>query len=248
MAHKASEAHSNTSNLSEEARLGLTEETFQREARDWERLTRRYQTRYYEMLCEVVSRVRIPPRGRIIDLGGASGILAEMLLNRFPDAHVTVLDLSSKMLELAEKRLNHFRGRAFFFQGYVEDMPNGPHDAVVSTLTLHHLEGDDNKRLQYKKILDSLKPGGCFWQGDYVLSSHPEDSAHNEEEWVKWLRGQGFSSPEIQELRNRVQNHDRPAALIDHLGWLTDLGFEYVDCTWRYIKFAVFGGRKATLN
>lgn len=220
------------------------ERTFQAEAEEWHELARRYQTRYDEMLAELTGRIRPPADARILDLGCGSGILAEMVLDRFPGASVALLDFSSNMLEVAERRLSRFQGRTTFFCQTFEEMPPGPYDAVVSTLALHHLESADEKRAQYARILDSLTPGGCFWQGEYVISSSPEDTAANEAAWGDWLRSQGFSEAEVQQLHERVATNDRPAPLIDHLTWLREVGFGRVDCTWRYLKFAVFGGWK----
>jgi tRNA (cmo5U34)-methyltransferase len=220
------------------------ERTFQAEAEKWAELSRRYQTRYDEMLADLVGRIRLPAGARVLDLGCGSGVLAELILDRFPDANVALLDFSSNMLDVAQRRLNRFPGQASFFCGKFEEMPAGPYDAVVSTLALHHLESGDEKRAQYARILDSLNPGGCFWQGEYVISSSQEDTDANEAAWGDWLRSQGFAEDEVQQLHERVATNDRPAPLIEHLLWLREVGFTRVDCTWRYTKFAVFGGWK----
>jgi tRNA (cmo5U34)-methyltransferase len=47
-----------------------------------------------------------------------------------------------------------------------------------------------------------------------------------------------------RQLHEPVATNDRPASLMDHLAWLREVGFTSVDCTWRYLKFAVFGGWK----
>jgi tRNA (cmo5U34)-methyltransferase len=227
-------------------RLESIEETFQAEAEEWDQLARRYQTRYDEMLAELAERIRPPANARILDLGCGSGALAELLLDRFPSVSVTLLDFSSNMIEVAGRRLKRYEGRTDFLCRKFEDMPQGPYDVVVSTLALHHLETGAEKRDQYARILASLTPGGCFWQGEYVISSSPEDTASNEAAWGDWLRTKGFSDAEVSQLHERVATNDRPAALIDHLTWLQDVGFTKVDCTWRYLKFAVFGGWKGT--
>lgn len=229
-------------------RLELIESTFQSEAQEWNQLARLYQTRYDEMLADLTGRIRLPSNSQILDLGCGSGALAEILLDRFPESSVTLLDFSSNMLEVAERRLHRFSGRIKFSCSTFEEMPAGPYDAVVSTLALHHLESADEKRAQYSRILRSLTPGGCFWQGEYVISSSPEDTASNEAAWGEWLRSQGFSEDEVRQLHERVAANDRPAPLIDHLAWLREAGFTRVDCTWRYLKFAVFGGWKPPVS
>jgi tRNA (cmo5U34)-methyltransferase len=224
------------------------EQTFQAEAAEWDELARRYQTRYDEMLADLAKRIRPPVGAQILDLGCGSGILAEIVLDQFPGVSVALLDFSSNMLEVAKDRLRRFQGRTSFFCRTFEEMPPGPYNAVVSTLALHHLESDDEKRAQYSRILDSLTPGGCFWQGEYVLSSSREDTASNEAAWGDWLLSRGFSAEEVRQLHERVATNDRPVPLIDHLTWLREAGFSRVDCTWRYIKFAVFGGWKPAVG
>ena len=37
---------------------------------------------------------------------------------------------------------------------------------------------------------------------------------------------------------------DIPDSAEDQMEWLQEAGFNQVDCYWRYLNFAVFGGRK----
>ena len=230
--------------MEESARLQKIARTFQDEAEESDALTRRYQTRYDEMLDELVSRVRVPAGARILDLGCGTGTLAKRLLDRIPAASMTLLDASSRMLAVAERKLHRFAARVSLVERTFENMPEGPFDAVVSTLALHHLGTDDEKKRQYARILAALAPGGCFWQGESVVNSSGEDTELDELRWVDWLRGQDFSDDEVEGLLERVHTNDRPAPLVDQLLWLRDLGFVRVDCTWRYIMYAVFGGWK----
>src|ERR1700744_585029 len=43
---------------------------------------------------------------RILDLGAGSGLLTVLIRNRFPDAHIYLMDFSEPMLELARRRLD----------------------------------------------------------------------------------------------------------------------------------------------
>ncbi|MFL7792418.1 MAG: methyltransferase type 12, partial [Anaerolineae bacterium] len=42
----------------------------------------------------------------------------------------------------------------------------------------------------------------------------------------------------------KYHDEDRPAKLIDHLAWLTEVGFADVDVVWKYYNYAVYGGTK----
>ncbi|MGM0382007.1 MAG: hypothetical protein ACQEQO_00720 [Thermodesulfobacteriota bacterium] len=46
---------------------------------------------------------------------------------------------------------------------------------------------------------------------------------------------------------NRLQ-YDTPSSLIIQLPWLRETGFEDMDCYYRYFNFAVYSGRKTTLQ
>jgi tRNA (cmo5U34)-methyltransferase len=37
---------------------------------------------------------------------------------------------------------------------------------------------------------------------------------------------------------------DRPGSVEDQTQWLAEAGFEDVGCHWRYLNFAIIGGRK----
>jgi len=47
---------------------------------------------------------------------------------------------------------------------------------------------------------------------------------------------------ERKEHAQRHQNYKAP--LRDQLDWLTEAGFESVDCFWKYLDNAIFGGVK----
>lgn len=117
---------------------------------------------------------RLLPDGtkRVLDLGGGTGLELIPLFERFPDAHVTVVDVAEEMLVQLKKR--PFADRVeivcgdFFFVDF-----GGEYDAVISTSALHHFEEEDKERL-YKKVFDCLCPGGVIINSDKCAATQEE--------------------------------------------------------------------------
>jgi ubiquinone/menaquinone biosynthesis C-methylase UbiE len=80
--------------------------------------------------------------GKAADLGCGPGLLVAELAWQAPGLHVTGVDLSDEMLEMAERTVQQagLGARAAFKKGDVGRLPfpDGSLDLVVSTLSLHH--------------------------------------------------------------------------------------------------------------
>ena len=100
---------------------------------------------------------RLAPGTRVIEVGCGTGIFTEMLAKL--GVHVTAIDISPELLEMA-------RGRgidpalARFVEGRFEDVDFGAErfDAVVGSSVLHHLDVMPALR----KALSVLRPGGAI--------------------------------------------------------------------------------------
>jgi tRNA (cmo5U34)-methyltransferase len=64
-----------------------------------------------------------------------------------------------------------------------------------------------------------------------------------EQLWRKYVRANGEDD---EALMGRYHREDIPAPVEDQLQWLQAAGFAEVDCYWRYLNFAIFGGQKAS--
>jgi cyclopropane fatty-acyl-phospholipid synthase-like methyltransferase len=82
---------------------------------------------------------------RILELGAGHGLLSRAVLEHLPQASLMALDLSPTMIEEGRLRLAQFGSRVGFRQfdlsnpGWPADA-DGPFDATISSLALHHLE------------------------------------------------------------------------------------------------------------
>lgn len=105
----------------------------------------------------------------ILDLGcGAGG--HDRKLIELGAKHVTGIDISKKMLELANKNNNSNQINYILMSMEDIDKLDKKYDLVVSSLAIHYIEDYDNL---CKKVYNLLKDGG-----EFIFShGHPMDSA-----------------------------------------------------------------------
>lgn len=169
---------------------------------------------------------------RILDLGTGDGRLLALLLAHCPEATGVAVDFSPAMIEKARARFDgshRVRVIAHDLADPLSPLSLGPFDVVVSSLAIHHLI-DARKRRIYEEIRDILTPGGVFANLEHVSS--PTVRLH-----ARFLEEMGL----------RPEDEDRANKLLDvetQLGWLRQLGFEDVDCIWKWRELALLVGRK----
>lgn len=103
---------------------------------------------------------------KILDLGAGTGLELIPLFEKYPNASVTVVDISEKMLEELSKRDFASNIKTICGDFFEVDFGNN-YDAVISTSALHHFKPEE-KMVLYKKIYDSLKTGGMFLNCDKI--------------------------------------------------------------------------------
>jgi len=168
--------------------------------------------------------------GRILDLGTGDGRLLALVKLDHPEATAVAIDFSPTMLEAAQKR---FRGdSAVTVMAHNLDRPLpelGNFDAVVSSFAIHHLT-HQRKRELYAEVYRVLNPGGMFCNLEHVSS--PTREMHDE-----FLRRNGWTA-ETEDPSNKLLEVEI------QLGWLREIGFVDVDCSWKWRELALLAGRK----
>jgi SAM-dependent methyltransferase len=120
---------------------------------------------------------------RVLDVGGGSGRIGELLLEQGASRYVDV-DLSDAMLELARERLSRFGDKVTLIQGdFLETAIPGSFDVA---LTLGYFDYIPNAPAHMQRITELLAPGGS------VIASFPR--------WT-WTKGP------IRKLRYEVINN-----------------------------------------
>ena len=176
---------------------------------------------------------------RYLNVGAGPGPLDALMLERYPNAHATLLDGSSVMLDSARKVLAPFGERADFLQANLEEPEwrnsfSSSFDVVFSCIAIHNLEDPSRIRKLYQEIYDVMAPGGMFVNMDYVRV--PSPILRFLAEWANSDRKSNF-----QRGGGRAS---LPGTLDEQILWLREAGFSPVDCFWRHFSIALFGGFK----
>lgn len=124
----------------------------------------------------------------ILDLGCGTGLELEAIFEKFPEIHVTGVDLSWTMLmklilKYPDKHIS-MRCEDYF----VAELDPESFDAAVSFESLHHFTAEKKLGL-FKKVYDALKPGGKFIICDYYAWNQEHEEllmATNAELRAKW--------------------------------------------------------------
>jgi tRNA (cmo5U34)-methyltransferase len=181
------------------------------------------------------------PMRRVLDLGAGTGMLSSKVADAHPQAHLVLVDGAQPMLDRAATLLGD---RATTCLADLRDpFPDGPFDAVVSALAIHHLT-DDDKRELFGRVKDCLEPGGVFINAEQVLAPtrlHAESDAMWHHDAASALGTTEREWADAEEL----MRHDRCATLEDQLRWLRDAGFADVDCLYKMRRFAVISAISA---
>ena len=219
---------------------------FDAEAQEFDRIILTLIPYYPEMIRALVQAIpfdRSMPL-RVIDLGCGTGTVAARVLELFPAAQITCLDLSENMIAAARTRLAHYPRAKYVVADFSSFDFDAPYDAAISSLALHHLATDEDKQGFYRRIFENLNPGGAFYNADVVLASNDFLQAACMDEWRRFMN-LSLSKDEIEgKWIPKYLEEDHPAKLIDQLAWMVGIGFVDVDVVWKYYNFAVYGGSR----
>ena len=135
-----------------------------------------------QALRRLVEWADLPAGSRVIDAGCGPGLVASAFLEA--GHSVLGVDLSPEMIERAQVRCASFGPRATFRRGSILDpVPEGPFDASVSRLVLHHVP---DQPAFARRLVELCRPGGVVVLCDHTTDPDPDRAAwHNEIERLR---------------------------------------------------------------
>jgi tRNA (cmo5U34)-methyltransferase len=179
----------------------------------------------YEVLMELLEPRAID---RILDLGTGDGYTLGLVLGMFPDATGVGVDFNEEMLRQASNRFGDDDRIELLCHDLDRGLPElGSFDLVVSSFAIHHC-APDRQRALYAEVFDRLVPLGLFANLEHVDSPTPRRH-------LEFLAAIGVDpaddDPSNQLVAPEVQ-----------LEWLRAIGFDHVECIWKWRELALLTG------
>ncbi|MCI0707547.1 MAG: class I SAM-dependent methyltransferase [Ignavibacteriae bacterium] len=201
---------------------------------------------YYETVHAMIARwcaAVVPPKPRIIELGGGTGALTATIAEHFPDAEVELWDIDEKMLELARHRLARYGSRVKCIErSFYEPLPEC--DAVVACIALHHIKEVDQKTRLYTNVYRSLRSPGVLANGDSTMTPESRTQKAIYQQWLEFMGSKGIPEQEARQHFANWADEDKYFSLDEEFVMLKKAGFQHPECFWRYAPMTVYGGVK----
>lgn len=217
---------------------------FEQAAKEFDSNIKKLIPRYDEMIDILVSMIPFSKESEftMIDLGCGTGTISKAVKDHFPNADITCVDISEKMLEMTSSKMN---GGINCIQADFNtfEFPK-QYNLILSSLALHHLENDEDKLKFYRKIYSSMTDDGMFINIDIVLGSDDHIQNVYINKWMEFMREAISEEKIISKVLTDYEAEDRPASLVTHLELLKKCGFPCVDVIYKFYNYAVFLGKK----
>lgn len=188
----------------------------------------------------IASNIKQPKR--VLDLGAGTGLLSYFWYHHFPTSEYVLVDIADDMLQVARKRFAGIDTVSYQVADYSEELPMQDFDAIVSALSIHHLENGDKEKL-FERIYDKLPKGGLFVNYDQFCAGQADMDEWFDSYWESRLAESGLTEHDIALWKER-RKLDRECSVEEEKAMLDKCGFKAVKCVYSYQKFSVIAAIK----
>ncbi|MDP4133171.1 MAG: class I SAM-dependent methyltransferase [Bacillota bacterium] len=160
----------------------------------------------------------------LLDLGCGTGLELNEIFKKKPAVCVTGVDLTKAMLDKLKEKYPGKNLKLVNASYFDYDFGQKAFDACISFQTMHHFTHDEKIKL-YRKIFNSLKPGGVYIECDYMVENQSdEDFYYSENSRIRIE--QGIKDDEFY-------HYDTPCTIKNQIEMLLNSGFPKVEKVWR---------------
>ena len=195
---------------------------------------------FYNLPLEVVDYKGISPR--VLDIGSGTGLFSSFILKKYPNAQITLIDLSDEMIKIAKERFASHPDFEYIVADYMGYAFEQKFDIIISALSIHHLTPHAKQKL-YSMCYSLLNDDGYFLNSDQVLSPSEHIERVNLRALQQYHKESGLSEKDLEMAYKRME-YDNPSPLSSQLQWLSESGFKYVDCLYKRHHFCVLYAQK----
>jgi tRNA (cmo5U34)-methyltransferase len=198
-----------------------------------------------ELITEA-ARWANPAARHLLDIGCGAGNYTLKMLSKLPGLDATLVDLSRPMLERARERVRPMTpGKVEIIQSDIRELvlPENHYDIILAGAVLHHLREEAEWKAVFRKLYQSLQPGGSLWISDLITHESASIQGlmwHKYGEYLQTLGGKEYQ----EKVFAYVEKEDTPRSLIFQLKLLEEVGFRQVEVLHKNGCFAAFGGLK----
>jgi tRNA (cmo5U34)-methyltransferase len=219
---------------------------FEAESNAFDRIIMKLIPYYHQMLEALILSIPFKPAQKIhvVDLGCGTGTVAKLIKDNYVNSTITCVDFSENMIAAAKEKLIEKKGIDYIVEDFNNLKFDRKYDVVISSLAIHHIVMDRDKKKFYRKIFQCLNHGGVFFNADNILGSNHHLQNIFIKKWIEFMRND-IPQKEIDHKwlpKHKVE--DSPSELVKQIKWLEEIGFIQTDVIWKYYNFAVFGGYK----
>lgn len=191
---------------------------------------------YYENSTKfILSSIKKPKS--VLDLGAGTGLLSYYWYIHCSSAEYMLVDIAEEMLDVSRKRFSGLNNVRHRIMDYTKALPEDDFDAVISALSIHHLD-DAQKENLFIKIYDMLPKGGILVNYDQFCADTPVMNDWFNIYWESQLYSSGLTERDIELWKER-RKLDKECSVEAEIQMLNRCGFSEVKCIYSYHKFSV---------
>jgi len=191
---------------------------------------------FYESTTKLIVANIDTPR-RVLDLGAGTGLLSYYWYKECPSAEYVLVDIADEMLEISKKRFAGIDRVQHKVLDYTRELPEGNFDAIISALSIHHLE-DAQKEELFKRIYNKLPAGGVLANYDQFCAGTANMNKWFDLYWEQQLLASGLTERDIELWKER-RKLDKECSVEAQMEMLYRCNFSEIKCLYSYHKFSV---------